>query len=314
MEVADLYADPKNWPVFSAETFPTENFRPIDPILRTVEKLLAHDIRVVTTTWGALGSPRGGTPSVCRAIRQQFDVPTVVHLNIQAKTVRDIESILRGLHLDGLHNVLALGGDPPAGQVDYVPREIRHGYASDLVDQIAHLNEGLWLDSNGGYSKEGVKTEFGIGVAGFPEVHPDDYRPEEDFEVNMERNIRHLKLKEDAGAHYVVGQMFFDADLHFRFANAAKKAGIEIPIIPGILPFERYAQASRFVGEQLLISMPAELQTALGNASEEDQKKIAEDHMADVVQKLLDSGVPGVHFYCMNQSQPTIRLLDRAQL
>jgi methylenetetrahydrofolate reductase (NADPH) len=313
MEVSDLYADPKNWPVFSAETFPTENFRPIDPILRTVEKLLAHDIRVVTTTWGALGSPRGGTASVCRIIRQQFDVPTVVHLPIQAKSVRDIENILRGLHLDGLHNVLALGGDPPAGQVDYVPRELRHGYASDLVDQIAHLNEGLWLDSNGGYSKEGVRTEFGIGVAGFPEVHPDDYRPEEDFEVNMERNIRHLGIKGDAGAHYVVGQMIFDADLHFRFAKAAKKAGIEVPIVPGILPFERYAQISRFVGEQYLISMPAELQTALENASEEDQKQIAEDHMADVVQKLLDGGVPGIHFYSMNRSQPTIRLLERAR-
>ena len=313
MEAADLYADPKNWPVFSAETFPTENIRPIDPILRTVEELLPHDIRVVTTTWGALGSPRGGTVSVCRIIRQQFDVPTVVHLPIQAKSVRDIENILRGLHLDGLHNVLALGGDPPAGQVDYVPREIRHGYASDLVDQIAQLNEGLWLDSNGGYSKEGVKTGFGIGVAGFPEVHPDDYRPEEDFEVNMERNIRHLKLKVDAGAHYVVGQMIFDADLHFRFAKAAKEAGIEVPIIPGIVPFERYAQVSRFVGDQLHISMPAEIHTALENVSEEDQKQIAEDHMADVVQKLLDGGVPGIHFYCMNRSQPTIRLLERAR-
>ncbi len=314
MEVAELYADAKNWPVFSAETFPTENFRPIDPILRTVEELLPHGIRVVTATWGALGSPRGGTPSVCRIIRQQFDIPTVVHLPIQAKSVRDIENILRGLHLDGLHNVLALGGDPPAGHVDYVPRELRHGYASDLVEQIAHLNEGRWLDSDCGYSKEGVKTHFGIGIAGFPEVHPDDYRLEEDFELNMERNIRHLKLKVDAGAHYVVEQMFFDADLHFHFANAAKEAGIEVPIVPGILPFERYAQVSRFVGDEYKISMPVELRTALENVSEEDQKQIAEDHMADVVQKLLDGGVPGIHFYCMNRSKPTIRLLERVQL
>ncbi|MFQ5937772.1 MAG: methylenetetrahydrofolate reductase, partial [Acidiferrobacterales bacterium] len=199
MEVAALYADRKNWPVLSAETFPTENFRPIDPILKTVEELLPHGIRVVTTTWGALGSTRGGTASVCRIVHERFKVPTVVHLPIQAKTKRDIESILRSLHLDGLHNVLALGGDPPPGRVDYVPSELRHRHASGLVDQIVHLNQGLWMDGDGGYSKTGVKTHFGIGVAGFPEVHPTDYHAEEDLELNLKRSIEHLKMKVDAG-------------------------------------------------------------------------------------------------------------------
>ena len=313
MEAAALYGDKKNWPVFSAETFPTENFRPIDPILKTVEELLAHGFQIVTTTWGALGSSRGGTTSVCRIIRDTFQVPTVVHLPIQAKTRQDIESILRSLHLDGLHNVLALGGDPPAGRVDYVPRQLRHGYASDLVNQIVHLNKGLWLDGQGRYTKSGVKTQFGIGVAGFPEVHPADYRPQESFEINMQRNIEHLKLKVEAGAHYIVEQMSFDADFHFRFVKLAREAGIEVPIVPGILPFERYSQIGRFVGEEYRISLPAKLEADLQNASEEDQKQIAEDHMADIVQKLLDGGVPGIHFYCMNRSQPTIRLLDRAQ-
>ncbi|MFQ5994925.1 MAG: methylenetetrahydrofolate reductase [Acidiferrobacterales bacterium] len=313
MDAASLYADPKNWPVLSAETFPTENFRPIDPILKTVEELLPHDIRIVTTTWGALGSTRGGTSSVCRIIRNHFQIPTVVHLPIQAKTRQDIESILRGLHLDGLHNVLALGGDPPAGRVDYVPRQLRHGYASDLVKQIVHLNGGLWMDGHGRYTKVGVKTQFGIGVAGFPEVHPDDYRENQDFELNMQRNIEHLKIKVDSGAQYIVEQMSFDADLHFRFAELARDAGIDVPIIPGLLPFERYAQVARFVGEEYRVSMPAKLEADLQNAPEEDQKQIAEDHMAGVLKKLLDSGVPGIHFYCMNKSAPTIRLLQRAR-
>ncbi|HLF71977.1 MAG TPA: methylenetetrahydrofolate reductase [Dehalococcoidia bacterium] len=310
MEVASLYANPRLWPVFSAETFPTENFRPIDPILKTVEELLPY-IQVVTTTWGALGSPRGGTPSVSRIIHEKFEIPTVVHLSIQAKTKRDMESILRGLHLDGLNNVLALGGDPPAGVVDYVPAELRHRYASGLVEQIAHMNAGLWMDAEGKYTRTGVKTRFGIGVAGFPEIHPDDFRADESLELNMKRNIEHLKIKVDAGADYIVEQMIFDADLHFRFAEAAHKAGIRIPIIPGILPFDRYGQAARFIGEELRISMPVKIQAALEAASEDDQGSIAAEYMSEQVRKILDSGVPGIHFYCMNRSGPTIELLRR---
>ena len=105
MEVASLYADPKLWPVYSAETFPTENFRPIDPILKTVQELRSK-IAVVTTTWGALGSPRGGTTSLSRIIHEKFRIPTVVHLSIQAKTKRDTLNyqmeILRGLRLSRL--------------------------------------------------------------------------------------------------------------------------------------------------------------------------------------------------------------------
>ena len=313
MEVASLYADPKQWPVFSAETFPTENFRPIDPILRTVEELLPHGIKAVTTTWGALGSARGGTPSVSRIIHEKFNIPTVVHFSIQAKTRRDVEGLLRGLYLDGLHNILALGGDPPAGQVDYVPAELRHRHASDLVEQLVHMNQGLWLDQDGNYTRTGVKTRFGIGVAGFAEVHPDNYRPEEPYEVNKQRNLEHLRHKVDAGAQYVVEQMIFDAELHFRYVAEARAAGIELPIIPGILPFDRFAQASRFIGESLRITMPAEIRSRLEQASEAEQERLGADYMAEQVQKLLDGGVPGIHFYCMNRSGPTIELLKRVK-
>jgi methylenetetrahydrofolate reductase (NADPH) len=314
MEVAALYADRSQWPVFSAETFPTENFRPIDAVLKTVEELLPHDVKVVTTTWGALGSARGGTPSVCRIIHERFNVPTVVHFSIQAKTRRDVEGLLRGLHLDGLHNILALGGDPPAGVVDYVPRELRHRYASDLVQQLVAMNNGLWMDPEGKYTRTGVKTHFGIGVAGFPEIHPDDWRADESLASNMQRNVDHLKIKVDGGAHYIVEQMIFDADFHFRYEEACRAAGITLPIVPGILPFDRVAQASRFCSDDLRISMPPAIRSKLQAASEEDQEKIGAEYMAAQVQRLLDAGVPGIHFYCMNRSGPTIALLDRLRL
>ena len=311
MEVASLYADPKQWPVLSAETFPTENFRPIDAILKTVEELLPYGIRVVTTTWGALGSARGGTPSVSRIIHERFNIPTVVHFSIQAKTKRDIEGLLRSLHLDGLHNILALGGDPPAGQVDYVPPQLRHRYAADLVEQLVHMNKGLWMDQDGSYTRKGFQTHFGIGVAGFPEVHPNDWRPEEDFDTNLKRHIEHLKIKVDAGADYIVEQMIFDADLHFRYEKAVRQAGITIPIIPGILPFDRLPQASRFLTDDLRISMPSAIRSKLEKAPDEEQERLAADYMAAQVQKLLDAGVPGIHFYCMNRSGPMIELFKR---
>lgn len=313
MEVARLYQNPANWPVLSAETFPTENFRPIDPVLRAVESLLPHGFRVVTTTWGAMGSARGGTASLSRIIHERFGVPTVVHLSIQNKSRRDIENILRAMHLDGLHNVLALGGDPPEGQLDYVPISERHGHARDLVEQIAHLNEGRWLDRDGKYAQEGIATHFGIGVAGFPEVHPEDWEATRDHEAGMKRYLGFLKKKIETGAHYVVEQMIFDADLHFRFVDAARSAGINVPIIPGIMPFQRLDQVERFIGGRLRISMPADLHSALRGLSAEDQATVAEEYMAAQVRTLLEAGVPGIHFYCMNQAGPTIRVLQRAR-
>lgn len=313
MDVARLYQNPANWPVLSAETFPTENFRPIDSVLRAVEDLLPHGIRVVTTTWGAMGSARGGTASLSRIIHERFAVPTVVHLSIQNKSRRDIENILRGMDLDGLHNVLALGGDPPEGVVDYVPRDERHGHARDLVEQIAKLNQGLWLDRDGGYTQSGVATRFGIGVAGFPEVHPEDFAATGEFESGMKRYLGYLKKKIDTGAHYVVEQMIFDADLHFRFVDAARSAGIQVPIVPGIMPFQHLDQVQRFVGGRLRISMPAELLGALRGLAPDDQATVAEEYMAAQVRTLLEAGVPGIHFYCMNRSGPTIRVLERAR-
>ena len=145
-------------------------------------------------------------------------------------------------------------------------------------------------------------------------MHPEDWHADEAWDENLDRDVAHLKMKQDAGAHYVVDQMIFDAGLHFRFVKEAREDGVTIPIIPGILAFEKYTQAARFVGPDLHILMPRALQSALQGASEEDQTRIALDHMAEQVRKLLKGGVPGIHFYCMNRAGPTIELLRRAAL
>ncbi len=313
MEVARLYRDPKNWPVLSAETFPTQNFRPIEPVLKVVEELLPHGINVVTTTWGAMGSARGGTTSLSRIIRERFGVPTVVHLSIQGKSRQDIEGILRGMYVDDLHNVLALGGDPPEGRIDYVPESLRHLHAQGLVEQIAGMNRGEWLDTDGGYTQSGVETRFGIGVAGFPEVHPEDFTATQDFDAGMDRYLGFLKKKVETGANYIIEQMIFDADLHFSFVAKARAVGIQVPIIPGIMPFERLDQVEKFLGNDLRISMPAELSGTLRGLPAEDQAEIATEYMGVQVRTLLEAGVPGIHFYCMNRSGPTIRVLARAR-
>lgn len=311
MEVAKLYEDQGEWPVFSAETFPTENFRPPDQVYNTIEELIPHGIKVATVTWGALGSPRGGTIAIARNITEKLNIPTVVHFTIQGKTIRIIENYLRGMHLDGQHNVLVLGGDPPGGQIDYVAQELRHKYASEFIEQIVQLNKGYWLDKNGHYGTEGVKTHFGIGVAGFPDIHPDDVKKYKSLDDARHSNIVHLKHKVDMGARYIIEQMIFDPETHFRYRDDCEAIGITVPIIPGITPFTRYAQVSRFLGDELRIYMPKPLMEKLDAASEEDQEKIARDYTAEMVQKLLDSGVPGIHFYCMNKSQPTIDVLSQ---
>ena len=311
MEVATLLQDPKNWPLYSAETFPTENWRPIEPVLECVEALLPLGIKVVTTTWGALGSPRAGTPAISRIIHERFKIPTVVHLTIQGKSLPDIEGILRGLDRDGVHNLLALGGDPPAGQKDAIAPWMRHRYASDLVSQIVHVNEGRWLGPNYDFKKEGVKTRFGIGVAGFPEVHPDEYRAGDGFEASMARYIDKLKIKIASGAQYIVCQMVFDADVFLRFRALAQAAGITVPIVAGVMPFEHWDQVGRFVGDALRIAFPARAQEALMNAPKEDQPRIADAHMGALVERLVEAKVEGIHFYCMNRSGPTARLLKR---
>jgi len=311
MDVVDLLQDTKNWPVFSVETFPTENWRPIETILKAVEELLPFGIRAVTTTWGALGSPRAGTAAICRIIHERYRIPTVVHLTIQGKSLPEIEGILRGLHLEGMHNILALGGDPPSGQKDAIAAWMRHRYASDLVSQIAKLNEGRWLGPNYDSRQAGVKTRFGIGVAGFPEVHPDAYRDEDGFDGCLARSIETLKIKLACGAQYVVCQMVFDATPFLRFRDAARKAGITVPIVAGVMPFEHWDQIGRFVGDALRISFPQQVQRALQEAHKDDQPRIADAHMAALVEELLDAKVAGIHFYCMNRSGPTSRLLQR---
>lgn len=311
MEVATLLQDQNNWPVYSAETFPTENWRPIDAVLKAVEELLPYGIKVVTTTWGALGSPRAGTPAISRIIHERFRIPTVVHLTIQGKSLPDIEGILRGLDLEGVHNILALGGDPPAGQKDAIAPWMRHRYASDLVSQITHMNEGRWLGPGYDFKKEGVKTRFGIGVAGFPEVHPEEFRADDGFDRCLARYIEKLKIKIASGARYVVCQMVFDADLFLRFRDAARNAGITVPIVAGVMPFEHWDQVSRFVGDALRISFPAQVQHALMAAPKDDQPRLADAHMGALVERLAGAGVAGIHFYCMNRSGPTARLLRR---
>ena len=311
MEVATLLQDPKNWPVYSAETFPTENWRPIDPVLKAVEELLPYGIKVVTTTWGALGSPRAGTQAISRIIQERFKIPTVVHLTIQGKSLPDIEGILRGLDLEGVRNILALGGDPPSGQKDAIAPWMRHRYASDLVSQIVHMNEGRWLGPTYDFRQDGVKTHFGIGAAGSPEVHPDEYRAEDGFERSLKRYIEKLKIKVASGAQYMVCQMVFDAELFLRFRDAAQQAGITVPIVAGVMPFEHWDQVGRFIGESLRISFPAAAREALCNAAKEDQPRIADQHMGALVERLVEARVAGIHFYCMNRSGPTSRLLQR---
>ncbi len=313
MDVAHLYKAPKNWPVLSAETCPIPNHSATEPVLAAVEKLSACGIRVIAANAGATGRSRGDTVSLCRVIRERFEIPTVAPLSIRGMSRRDLESLLCDMHRDALHNVFVMGGGSPPDRIDSGPSERGQRHPWDLVEQIAHMNRGRWLDGSGDYARNGIETNFGVGIAGFPEVHPDDCASTGDSETGMDRQLRSLKKEIEAGADYVIEQAIFDADLHFNFVAKARAAGIQVPIVPGILAFERLDQVEHLLGGRSCISMPADLTGALRGLSVEDQAEVATEYLSGQVRTLLEAGVPGIHFYCMNRAEPTVGILERAR-
>ncbi|NMA22410.1 MAG: methylenetetrahydrofolate reductase [NAD(P)H], partial [Spirochaetales bacterium] len=168
---------------------------------------------------------RPGTIALSALIQYTFNIPVVTHLICGGSTADQIENDLVELHFLGLENVLALRGDPAAGTKRFVPTSGGYTYSSELVEQIVNLNDGIYLDPT---LKNAQKTNFCIGVAGYPEKHGEA--------PNLEEDIAMLKQKVDSGAHYIVTQMFFDNEVFFRFVDRCRAAGITVPIIPGLKP------------------------------------------------------------------------------
>jgi methylenetetrahydrofolate reductase (NADPH) len=242
---------------------------------------------------------RPGTIGICGIIQNRFKIDTVAHLLSLGFTREETEDALLELNFLGIHNVLALRGDSTNYKKEISRDRTQNLYASELVEQISDLNKGVLLDE----SNLGAEFGFGIGVAGYPEKH---------FEAaNLKLDIQHLKNKVDAGAEYVVTQMFFDNSKYFNFVKLCREAGITVPIIPGIKLLRNYSQ---------LVSIPKnfyiDLPDALVDAVTHDPKNIlaiGEEWTRNQVQGLLEGGCPGVHFYIMNDTATIVDIVKKFQ-
>ena len=238
--------------------------------------------------------------TVCAAIMSRYDIDVVPHLICGGNTVEEIESRLDNLAFLGINNIVALRGDSLAGEKRFSPTPGGYRYASELVEGIRN-----YQGSNSYRRDRGLETDdryFCIGVGGYPEKH---------FEAaNIETDIANLKKKIDAGADYIITQMFFDNKVYYDFVDRCRKAGITVPIIPGLKPISTARQVS-LLPESFSLDIPLELTEAIAKAEDNKEAvyKIGTEWCAEQCKDLLKNGVPAVHFYTMGKSKNITEIL-----
>ncbi|MFQ5672278.1 MAG: methylenetetrahydrofolate reductase [NAD(P)H] [Nitrospinales bacterium] len=284
MKIIDLLR--KGTTSFSFEFFPPKDSEGFDRLFRTIENLKQWNPAYVSVTYGAGGSTREKTIDLVGRIKQDIGLESMAHLTCVGSSADEIKSVLDILQHKGIENVLALRGDPPQGKDQFVKSAGGFGYANELVAFIKKC----------GYP-------FSLGVAGYPEGHQEC--------SDKTRDLENLKQKVDAGADFIITQLFFDNRCYFDFVNRARSIGIRVPIIPGIMPILNVNQIKRFT-KMCGAAIPSSLVARL-EAAEDDGKavqSIGVEHATEQCEELLLKGAPGIHFYTLNRSNSTLRILD----
>lgn len=234
---------------------------------------------------------RPGTVGICAAIKHKYDVDTVPHVLCGGFTKEETEYLLVDCHYLGIENVMALRGDAMSHQKYFEPAKGGHSYACDLVAQIQNLNKGKYLHD---VVEADDKSDFCIGVAGYPEKHIEA--------PSLNTDLKYLKQKVEAGANYIVTQMFFDNKKFFEFVKAAKDFGINVPIIPGIKPLavKRHLQ---LLPQVFKIDLPEELISAVEACKDNKAvRQVGVEWAINQSKELLEGGVPVLHYYSMGKS------------
>jgi methylenetetrahydrofolate reductase (NADPH) len=274
-------------PCFSFEFFPPKTPEGEKQLWETLEDLRSLEPGFVSVTYGAGGSTRDRTIELVSNIKERTGIEPMAHLTCVGHTKAEIADVLSRLAKARIENVLALRGDPPKGQTSFQRTEGGFGYANELVEFVREQDLG-----------------FGIGGAAYPEGHPET--------ASREADLQHLKLKVDAGCDFVVCQLFFDNAFYFDFVERARRAGINVPIVPGIMPITNVEQVSRFVrmcGATVPMRLQLELEKVKDDPTAVMQLGVA--HATVQCLELLQRGVPGIHFYTLNRS-PAARMIVSA--
>jgi methylenetetrahydrofolate reductase (NADPH) len=270
-------------PAVSFEFFPPKTDEGFTALFQTIHELKAISPSYVSVTYGAGGSTREKTMQLVERIQRELAIRSMAHLTCVGHNSEQLAGILDDLWNSGIRNVLALRGDPPAGQSQFVATEGGFTNADGLVRFAAH------------------RHPFCIGVAGYPEGHPQC--------LNLTRDMEHLKRKIDNGGSFVVTQLFFDNQEFYRFRDRARAMGIRVPIVAGIMPILNVAQIKRFVsmcGAKIPQPLLLKLEAMEGNPEEVHAAGV--DHAVLQCRDLLANGVDGIHFYTLNKSKATVQI------
>lgn len=243
---------------------------------------------------------RPGTVGICAAIMHRYGVDAVPHLICGGFSIEETENALIDLNFLGINNVLALRGDARQFEDRFVPEDNGHHHAIDLVRQIEEMNSGKYLDAS---ITNGEPTDFCIGVAGYPEKH---------FESpNLTADLQFTKAKVDAGAHYIVTQMFFDNKKYFKFVTDCREAGINVPIVPGLKPITKKSQLNA-IPRKFFIDFPDTLVSEIMKAKDDQAvRQIGVEWSIDQSKELKAAGVPCLHYYTMGDNN-TVKTIVQA--
>ena len=282
MKIRDLLKDKRT---ISCEFFPPREADGIPNVLRAIDRVKAYQPDFVSVTYGAGGSTRAFTEEITMHIKRETGLEVMAHLTCVAQTREDIHGVLERLDENGIENVIALRGDPPQGQTDFVPVTGGFEHATSL---IKHIRQNF---------------QFGLAGACYPEGHVES--------SDLGKDIEYARLKVEEGADFLVTQLFYDNSHFFEFIDRAAKAGINVPIVPGVLPILTTAQIRRFTG-LCGATIPAELDRQLEKYAGDDDavRELGIEYATNQVRELWDSGVPGVHFYVLNRSYSVSKILD----
>jgi methylenetetrahydrofolate reductase (NADPH) len=272
-------------PAISFELFPPKTAAGFDSLTEHVRRLIAFQPSYFTCTYGAGGSTQGATLEVLRCVRAVCDIPVASHLTCVGATVDQLRQYLVQAQQQGTDYIVALRGDPPRGTTQFQAVAGGLRYANELVELI-----------------RGEFDQFGIAVAGYPEVHQEA--------VDANTDLDHLKRKVDAGADVVITQLFYDNADFYRFVDRCLAANINVPIVPGILPVTNFAQASR-IATMCKARIPDSFRLAMSTHDDPaDQFRIGVEHARAQTSDLLQQGVPGIHYYVLNKSDAAAAMLD----
>jgi methylenetetrahydrofolate reductase (NADPH) len=242
---------------------------------------------------------RPGTLGICASIMQRFQIEAVPHVICGGFTKEETEDFLIDLHYLGIENALLLRGDQEKGEAQFVPKPGGHAYANELVEQVAAMNKGILLHEE----TESLPTNFCIGVAGYPEKHIDA--------VSFDQDLKYLKQKVEAGADYIVTQMFFDNAKYFDFVKKCREIGIHVPIIPGLKPLATERQLD-ILPEIFHLEIPSEfVNEARKCANNAAIKQLGIEWAVQQGKELIQAGVPALHFYTMSKSDSVRAIAEK---